>query len=404
MSDKIAINVERISKDFKLPHEKNNSIKGAVLNFYKRKRTFERQQVLNDVSFEIKKGEFFCIVGRNGSGKSTLLKLLAGIYSPSNGSINVNGKLTPFIELGVGFNPELTGRENVFLNGALLGFNRKEMEALYNEIVEFAELERFMDQKLKNYSSGMQVRLAFSIAIRANTDILLLDEVLAVGDYDFQQKCFEYFKQLKKLRKTVVLVSHDMNNIRQFCTSGIHIREGKIVATGQVKDIVESYNQENIDHAAKLSGNQKHSVVKHGTGEVIIESVYTEGENKKQKDLFSPNEKLVVCFKIRAKRNITNPTYGMIFSDNAGKVVFATNTIDRNISNQNLKAGETVTIKYKLDNQYDDGTYLISGAVASKDRSTTYARIETAHSFRSVGRNVTAKAPYYPEYDLKVER
>src|SRR5580704_9615782 len=172
MSDNIVIKVESVSKTFRLPHEKNTSLKSAVINFYRRKRTFEKQQVLKNVSFEIIKGEFFGIVGRNGSGKSTLLKLLAGIYSPSKGNIHISGKLTPFIELGVGFNPELTGRENVFLNGALLGFSRKEMAAQYDDIVQFAELERFMDQKLKNYSSGMQVRLAFSVAIRANTDIL----------------------------------------------------------------------------------------------------------------------------------------------------------------------------------------------------------------------------------------
>ena len=177
--DEVAIKVSHVSKSFKLPHEKSNSVKSIVVNPLK-KRTYERQEVLKDINFEIKKGEFFGIVGRNGSGKSTLLKLLAGIYSPDKGSIQVNGKLTPFIELGVGFNPELTGRENVFLNGALLGFNRKEMSTMYDEIVEFAELEKFMDQKLKNYSSGMQVRLAFSIAIRAKSDILILDEVLAV--------------------------------------------------------------------------------------------------------------------------------------------------------------------------------------------------------------------------------
>jgi ABC-2 type transport system ATP-binding protein len=186
MSDEVAIKVENVSKTFKLPHEKANSLKSAVVNFWHSDRTFENQKALSDISFEVKKGEFFGIVGRNGSGKSTLLKLLAGIYTPSKGEIRINGKLTPFIELGVGFNPELTGRENVFLNGALLGFSRKEMEVMYEDIVKFAELRRFMDQKLKNYSSGMQVRLAFSIAIRAQSDILVLDEVLAVGDSNFQ--------------------------------------------------------------------------------------------------------------------------------------------------------------------------------------------------------------------------
>jgi ABC-2 type transport system ATP-binding protein len=229
MADEVAIKVEKVSKTFKLPHEKNTSIKSAVVNFYRRKRSFEAQEVLKNVSFEIKKGEFFGIVGRNGSGKSTLLKMLAGIYIPTDGEIHVKGKLTPFIELGVGFNPELTGRENVFLNGALLGFNRSEMQAMYDDIVSFAELERFMDQKLKNYSSGMQVRLAFSIAIRANTDILLLDEVLAVGDAVFQQKCFDYFKELKKEKKTVVFVSHDANALLQYCDRGILIENGELI-------------------------------------------------------------------------------------------------------------------------------------------------------------------------------
>src|SRR3989344_6035309 len=180
--DDIAIKVENLSKDFKLPHEKYASVKSLFVNFYKRKRTYEVQHALRDINFEIKKGEFFGIVGRNGSGKSTLLKIMAGIYAPTSGTIKVNGSLTPFIELAVGFNGELTGRENVFLNGALLGFNRKQIRRMYNDIVEFAELERFMDQKYKNFSSGMQVRLAFSIAIRAEGDILLIDEVLAVGD------------------------------------------------------------------------------------------------------------------------------------------------------------------------------------------------------------------------------
>src|SRR5437868_892856 len=178
----VAIKVQNVSKTFKLPHEKQNSLKSVFIHAFRSKRGYEIQEALKDVSLEVKEGDFFGIVGRNGSGKSTLLKLLAGIYEPNSGTIEVRGSLTPFIELGVGFNPELTGRENVYLNGALLGFTRKEMQAMYYDIVEFAELERFMDQKLKNYSTGMQVRLAFSISIRVKSDIILLDEVLSVGN------------------------------------------------------------------------------------------------------------------------------------------------------------------------------------------------------------------------------
>ena len=251
-TDDIAIKVQNVSKSFKLPHEQGNSIKSKLINF--RKRGFEVQEALKDVSFEVKKGEFLGIVGRNGSGKSTLLKILSGIYEPTSGSVTVNGKLTPFIELGVGFNPELSGRDNVFLNGALLGFTRKQMEDMYEEIVEFAELERFMDQKLKNYSSGMQVRLAFSIAIRANTDILVLDEVLAVGDETFQRKCNEYFANVKRSRKTVVLVTHDMGSVRKFCDRAVLIRDGKVAVSGLPDVVADEYSLDNIKNSNSQSG------------------------------------------------------------------------------------------------------------------------------------------------------
>jgi ABC-2 type transport system ATP-binding protein len=214
VDDDIAIKVDGVYKDFVLPHEKKATLKSAFTNIFHSSRGVEVQHSLHDISLEIKKGEFFGIVGRNGSGKSTLLKILAGIYQPTKGSATTRGKIAPFIELGVGFNPELTGRENVYLNGAMMGFSNKEMDQKYPNIVEFAELERFMDQKLKNYSSGMQVRLAFSVATRAEADILLVDEVLAVGDSDFQTKCFNYFKQLKRDGKTVIFVTHNMDAVR----------------------------------------------------------------------------------------------------------------------------------------------------------------------------------------------
>lgn len=260
----VVINVQRVFKTFKLPNEKTSSIKSAVINVYKRKRSFEKQRVLSDVTFEIKKGEFFGIVGRNGSGKSTLLKLLAGIYSPDKGAITVNGKLTPFIELGVGFNPELTGRENVFLNGALLGFNRKEMRAMYEDIVRFAELGRFMDQKLKNYSSGMQVRLAFSIAIRVKSDILILDEVLAVGDEAFQQKCVDVFERYKAQKQTVVLVTHDMEVVRRFCSRAMLLDKGEIITMGAPTRVAGTYSKMNdtaigIENKAQAVEKEKKS-------------------------------------------------------------------------------------------------------------------------------------------------
>ena len=240
MSSDIAVSVKNLHKSFKLPTEKAWGLKQAIFNRLKGIKGYKEQKVLNGISFDIYKNEFVGIVGRNGSGKSTLLKTLAKIYFPEKGSVEINGTLVPFIELGVGFNPDLTGRENVYMNGALLGFSNKEMDAMYDEIVDFAELREFMDQKLKNYSSGMQVRLAFSIAIRAKGDILLLDEVLAVGDAVFQQKCANYFTSIKG-QQTVILVTHDMNNVIKYCTRAILIEDGKIKLDGNPERIANAY-------------------------------------------------------------------------------------------------------------------------------------------------------------------
>lgn len=257
LDENVDIIVRDLYKSFKLPHEQHSGLKQRIINIFKGIRGYETQKVLNDISFEIKKGDFFGIVGRNGSGKSTLLKLIAGIYAPDKGLIQVNGSLTPFIELGVGFNPELTGRENIFLNGALLGFSKTEMEAMYDTIVEFAELEKFMDQKLKNYSSGMQVRLAFSIAIRAQSDILIIDEVLAVGDAAFQKKCFDYFDELKKDKKTIVLVTHDMSAVKRFCNKAILIENGRIQSAGSPNKVANQYSLDNLSHGGSDQSSKK---------------------------------------------------------------------------------------------------------------------------------------------------
>lgn len=240
-STNFAIKATHLHKSFRLPTERAAGLKQAIFNWLKGVKGYTEQKVLDDISFEIKKGEFVGIVGRNGSGKSTLLKILAQIYYPEQGTVEVNGTLVPFIELGVGFNPELTGRENVYLNGALLGFSHKEMDAMYDEIVKFAELEPFMDAKLKNYSSGMQVRLAFSIAIRAKGDILILDEVLAVGDAAFQEKCNNYFASLRGSKQTVILVTHSMENVRKFCNRAILIEKGKIATEGDPETVAKAY-------------------------------------------------------------------------------------------------------------------------------------------------------------------
>ena len=249
---KYALEVKNVSKSFRLPTEQASGIKQAFVNWTKGIKGYKEQKVLKDISFKVKKGDFYGIVGRNGSGKSTLLKIISQIYTPESGAVKVDGTLVPFIELGVGFNPELTGRENIYLNGALLGFSKEEISAMYNEIVEFAELEEFMDQKLKNYSSGMQVRLAFSIAIKAQGDILVLDEVLAVGDEAFQRKCDDFFSKIKKDKtKTVILVTHSMSSVRRYCNKAIMINQGEVASLGSIDEVVEAYTQLNLEKLGK---------------------------------------------------------------------------------------------------------------------------------------------------------
>ena len=309
-SNEVAVKVEGLTKTFKLPHEKYTSVKSVFVNFYKRKRTYELQQALKDISFEIKKGEFFGIVGRNGSGKSTLLKLMAGIYSPTRGSVTLNGSLTPFIELGVGFNPELTGRENVYLNGALLGFNHKEMKAMYEDIVEFAELEKFMDQKLKNYSSGMQVRLAFSIAIRAQGDILLLDEVLAVGDSSFQRKCLDFFKKIKKTDRTIVLVTHNMNTIQEYCDRAMMLQDSEIIGIGDPINISLQYELANSPTSVEASKNKRPRRPR-----VKIKKVSVRSQTGKT-DQFTMDDELVVDIDLDVKKKeIIQVTLGIFNTD-----------------------------------------------------------------------------------------
>lgn len=235
-----AIAVRGLAKSFVIPHERRNTLKEYVLHPFRR-TSFERNDALAGISFHVDRGEFFGVVGPNGSGKSTLLRLLAGIYRADAGSVTVDGALSPFIELGVGFSMELTARDNIRINGTLLGLNQQEIAEKFDKILAFGELERFIDLKLKNYSSGMLLRLAYSIAIQVPFDILLLDEVLAVGDEQFQQKCFATFERFREEGKTVVFVSHDLYSVERFCDRAMFLYQGKIRALGDAEEVVDAY-------------------------------------------------------------------------------------------------------------------------------------------------------------------
>jgi len=234
-----AIEVSSVSKSFRIPHEQRHYLKEYVLHPFSR-MTYERNDALKDISFSVEAGEFFGIYGPNGSGKSTLLRILAGIYQPDSGRVRVNGLLSPFIELGVGFDLELNARDNIRINGTLAGLTKGQLAARFDEILAFSGLERFVDQKVKNYSSGMLMRLAYSIAIQIPFDVLLLDEVLAVGDESFQEKCFATFERFREEGKTVILVTHDTVLLHRFADRVLKIEHGVMQAIGPPEELISS--------------------------------------------------------------------------------------------------------------------------------------------------------------------
>lgn len=397
--------VKDLYKSFKLPHEQSSGLKQSIVNFTKRKKGYELQHVLKDISFEIQKGEFFGIVGRNGSGKSTLLKLLAGIYTPDKGLVRVNGSLTPFIELGVGFNPELTGRENVYMNGALLGFDRKEMDAMYDDIVEFAEIGQFMDQKLKNYSSGMQVRLAFSIAVRANSDILLIDEVLAVGDLDFQRKCYDYFYSLKKKERTVILVTHDMSAVRRFCDRCVFIQDGEVQVVGKPNKIAEIYEKSNLQAAEKRLAKQNADTFDPSSTpkeSAVLSKIETFNPNDNSiQNTFNANEKIGVRLGFNVHEAIKSPSVGFILQDQEDVTVFATNNHITNTQSRDVKSGDFITYETIVENNFTDGSYNITAAIESTDFQDVYDRQVYVHTF-AVGGHKLPHARIHPNHSSSI--
>lgn len=337
MTDKqIAVKVDHVSKYFKLPTEATNSLRTALVNRFKGIKGYKEQHVLKDISFEVEKGDFFGILGRNGSGKSTLLKIISEIYVPEKGTVTIDGKLVSFIELGVGFNPELTGRENVYMNGAMLGFSTAEIDAMYDDIVDFAELHEFMNQKLKNYSSGMQVRLAFSVAIKAQGDILILDEVLAVGDEAFQRKCNDYFQERKKSGKTTILVTHDMGAVKKYCNKAVLIENGLVKAIGDPFDVSDQYSFDNLESNSHHHGDEDEGLV---TTEVEDFTARLLSPKK-----VTPDDEVVIEFSFNLLDESVNPHIAFSFVDiSTGNGLYNDNSMDVPLSGVGPKKIKTTT-------------------------------------------------------------
>lgn len=398
MAEDVVVRADQISKNFVLPQEKADSIKSLFTGVTRRgsRKREQVQHALKDISFEIKQGEFFGIVGRNGSGKSTLLKILAGIYQPTSGEIGTTGKLVPFIELGVGFNPELTGRENIYLNGALLGFTKKEIDSMYHDIVEFAELQRFMDQKLKNYSSGMQVRLAFSMAIRAEADILVVDEVLAVGDADFQKKCFRYFRSLKKNKKTVIFVSHDMQAVEEYCDRAILIEKSELVIGGSPREVAMAYTRMFLDESGGSNSLRK-SKQRWGTEAVKFSGVTVESAK------LQPDDKQIrLSTKATVERAISGEiVFGFKVRAEDDTAILGTNTKLKHHRFENPKKGQMIDIVWEFPNIFNTGRYFVDVAIQRDDYEKVYDWWEGAASF-SVERDEDNSYPIHPPIEVSV--
>ena len=364
---KAIVEISKLTKSFKIPLEASSGVKQQLINILKGRKGYRVFTPLKDISFTINEGDFFGIVGRNGSGKSTLLKTIAGIYTPNGGNVKVHGSLVPFIELGVGFNPELTGRENIFLNGALLGFSHEEMESMYSAIVEFAELEDFMEERLKNYSSGMQVRLAFSIAIRAHADILLLDEVLAVGDEAFQKKCYSYFDKLKREKRTVILVTHDMAAVERFCTKAVFIEDGHVKMIGKPYRIAAAYsrsNSQNYDRTTGLNSDNEG---------VVPFKIVLRGTDGKEKTMYDFEETMTVDLSWQQKG--VKHVGVAIFREN-GEYVYGPNTYQEKTS-----AIKDQSARYTVKLNLNEGRYFIKAGLMGANDTKVIAFIEEGPFF-----------------------
>jgi ABC-type polysaccharide/polyol phosphate transport system ATPase subunit len=352
--DPLAIEVEGLSKSFRIPTHRVDSLKERVVRPLS-KPDYRELHALKGVSFEIRQGEFFGIVGRNGSGKSTLLKLLASIYRADAGRIRIAGRLAPFIELGVGFNQDLTARENVVLNGVMMGLTPKEMRDRLDSILEFAELEDFVDLKLKNYSSGMLVRLAFSVMMQADADVLLIDEVLAVGDASFQQKCADAFHAMKAAGKTIVLVTHEMQTVEDYCHRAMLISDGLIQRIGDPGEIGREYLRLNFEReSAEATGAEADSE------ELQVLDARLEGSDGARLDRIEHGEPIRIALELELKRDLPGLDVGFLLVNADGVGVFNFGIpVGEAEGRREVKAGQRVTVRAEVENSLVAGRYFI---------------------------------------------
>jgi ABC-type polysaccharide/polyol phosphate transport system ATPase subunit len=363
----VAIEVRGLSKKFRVPEHRITTFKERATHPLTRIE-YRELRALNDVSFDVHEGEFFGIVGRNGSGKSTLLKILASIYRADAGTVRVAGRLAPFIELGVGFDPELTARENVVLGGVLIGLTRREAARRHDAVIEFAELEDFADLKLKNYSSGMLVRLAFAIMVEADSDIMLIDEVLAVGDASFAQKCMDVFDERRRQGKTLVLVTHDMSTVQSLCHRAMLLDEGKLAFIGDAEDAALRYYRVNFGRTSAGSGRGTELEPVASLNARVIDAAVC-GEAGERVENVEQGFPIVAELVFEAARELASPIFAFHVVNADGVVVFAfTRELEESVT-----AGQRVRLLVRLENRLVAGRYYLDCWIRQDESQTAMA-------------------------------
>ncbi len=349
----MVIEARGVTKSFQIPSHRVDSVRERVSHPLRRIEA-QRLTALHDVSFDVHKGEFFGIVGRNGSGKSTLLKIMASIYRADAGRIRMAGRMAPFIELGVGFNPEMSSRENVLMNGVLMGLSRREARRRFDSVLEFAELEDYVDLKIKNYSSGMMVRLAFAVMVEADADVMLIDEVLAVGDAAFAQKCMRVFRERRDAGRTIVLVTHDMATVQSFCDRAMLIHNSELQFTGGAEETALRYFRLNF-------GGEPDEVQRPGIlpdiNVRVVDAWLEDGAGQRVSSIEQGRPLVLQCI-VEARRAMDGPVFGFHFMDRDGAVLFGFNKTLEDGSDR-IPAGARVRITGEVENRLLPGNYSV---------------------------------------------
>jgi ABC-type polysaccharide/polyol phosphate transport system ATPase subunit len=425
-----AVEVKNITKNYVIRHQKNPSLKDAIL---KGKDKYEKFLALDDVSFNVNHSETFGIIGSNGSGKSTLLKLMAKVLKPTSGDILVNGTVSALLELGAGFHQDLTGRENVYLNASILGLKRKEISGRFDEIVEFSELERFIDMPVKSYSSGMYMRLGFSIAINVNPDILLVDEVLAVGDQAFQSKCYKVIYDFVRRGKTIIIVSHDLETISDLCQRVIFLKNGRIEEIGDSIKVVSTYRSyvEDLERSRIIEQQReerkkifksvidgKRKVVdaeeieklskidsgvfenRFGSGDAEIVKIELLDKDDRQLDFCRYGDEVKIAFEVKFNKVVENPIFGMRITDHRNIIVYGTNSKLGGLKTEVYQPGEKLKVVFKQVVNLIGGSYTVSPSIGNKDTKTYCDWIINMMTINVMHRNI---AEGIADFNSKVE-